>query len=231
LRTKKALSDEELDVAIEVAHIWSLRFHESVDGFSLATTEGVLANISDLSYNDVPWDSVESHITTHPKISRTVATRLKVPCLSEVLKYGALGINDLDDGEFNQREEVADGIRDTLDRYARESTFHEYVANADDCGSASEINFLFDGRTYDSKDVLTEELKALQGPSLLIHNDGGESTSRVRPCAALTIFAAVFTDTDFDGLKHVGRGSKRDDPTTIGKFGRGSHTMYQRYVH
>ena len=29
---------------------------------------------------------------------------------------------------------------------------------------------LFDGKTYDSKDVLTEELKALLGPSLLNHN-------------------------------------------------------------
>lgn len=226
LRTKKALSEEDLDVAIEVAHIWSEQFQESVEGLCLPTTESVLLEISDLSYNDVPWDSVESHITTHPKISRAVATRLKVRCLSDMLRYGALGISDLDEAEFNQREEVADGIRDTLDRYARESTFHEYVANADDCGSASEINFLFDGSTYDSKDVLTEELKELQGPSLLIHNDGGESTSRVCTCEALTSFAAVFTDADFDGLKHVGRGSKRGDPTTIGKFGRGSQTMY-----
>lgn len=36
----------------------------------------------------------------------------------------------------------------------------------------------------------------------------------------------VFEEKDFEGLKHVGRGSKRDDATTIGKFGRGSQTMY-----
>ena len=36
----------------------------------------------------------------------------------------------------------------------------------------------------------------------------------------------VFREKDFDGLKHVGRGSKRDDATAIGKFGRGSQTMY-----
>ena len=37
---------------------------------------------------------------------------------------------------------------------------------------------------------------------------------------------AVFDDDDFEGLRRVGRGSKMDDATTIGKFGRGSQTMY-----
>lgn len=37
---------------------------------------------------------------------------------------------------------------------------------------------------------------------------------------------AVFTAENFEGLKRVGRGSKRDDPNSIGKFGRGSQTMY-----
>jgi sacsin len=36
----------------------------------------------------------------------------------------------------------------------------------------------------------------------------------------------VFSDKDFEGLKHVGKGSKREDSTTIGKHGRGSQTMY-----
>lgn len=42
----------------------------------------------------------------------------------------------------------------------------------------------------------------------------------------LTQLSSVFKESDFEGLKQVGRGSKRDDPTTIGKFGRGSQTMY-----
>lgn len=37
---------------------------------------------------------------------------------------------------------------------------------------------------------------------------------------------AVFVNEDFEGLKHVGRGSKEDDPSAIGKFGKGSQTMY-----
>lgn len=36
----------------------------------------------------------------------------------------------------------------------------------------------------------------------------------------------VFLDKDFEGLKHVGKGSKRNNSGSIGKFGRGSQTMY-----
>ena len=43
---------------------------------------------------------------------------------------------------------------------------------------------------------------------------------------SILTFEAVFLDKDFEGLKDVGRGSKRDDPSTIGRFGRGSQTMY-----
>jgi sacsin len=36
----------------------------------------------------------------------------------------------------------------------------------------------------------------------------------------------VFTEDDFKGFKNVGEGSKANDKTTIGQFGRGSQTMY-----
>lgn len=91
----------------------------------------------------------------------------------DLLKNSDLGISDVDEDEFNQGEEVADGIRDTLDRSTRESTFHEYLANADDCGSASAVNFLFDGTTYSTDRLLTTELENFQGPALLVHNDSG----------------------------------------------------------
>lgn len=38
--------------------------------------------------------------------------------------------------------------------------------------------------------------------------------------------ATVFTEQDFEGFRRVGLGSKRLNPNTIGKFGRGSQTMY-----
>jgi sacsin len=182
LQVQEFLNEEDLDVATELARIWGARFCDSVDGLRLPTIGCVLGDIGDLSYNDVPWSPVEDHIILHPKIPQTIAAQLKIPLRSELLRNGALGIRDADDDEFDQREEVVDGIRDTLDRYTRESTFHEYIANSDDCGSASDVNFLFDGRTYSTKKVLTKELEALQGPSLFIHNNGGQLILRTDPC-------------------------------------------------
>ncbi|ERF72113.1 hypothetical protein EPUS_02904 [Endocarpon pusillum Z07020] len=208
LGSEKALNEGELDVAVEVTRIWSLLYCSRLEGLKMPDTHGMLRDTSDLVFNDTPWLSAGERAIVHPKVSRSVADRLMVEPLSVLLMNGVLGITDLDDDEFCQREEVADGIRDTLERYTRESTFHEYLANADDCGTASETNFLIDPNTYDTKYLLTKELGDLQGPSLLIHNNG------------------VFTEENFEGLKRVGRGSKRDDPNSIGKFGRGSQTMY-----
>jgi sacsin len=46
------------------------------------------------------------------------------------------------------------------------------------------------------------------GPSLVVFND------------------SVFTPKDWAGLSQVGRGSKQDDPGTIGTFGLGQFAYY-----
>jgi sacsin len=174
LDSQGTLDEQELEVAVELAHIWSDRFLDAVDELRLPNDNAVLVPLGDLVFNDTPWLSAGTRAILHRKVSRTIAERLRIEPLSELAKKRVLGIEDPDDDEFDQREEVADGIRDTLDRYTREYTFHEYLANADDCGSASEVNFFFDGTTYGTKHLIDEDLKDLQGPSLLIHNDGGE---------------------------------------------------------
>lgn len=174
LESRNRLSEEDLDVAIEVARIWGIRFCNSLDGLKVPNRDRMLVDVCSVVFNDAPWLSEGKHAFVHPKVSQEMAERLKIEPLSHLLKNGDLGIVDPDDDEFYQREEVADGIRDTLERYARESTFHEYLANADDCGSASEVNFLLDGTNYGTKNLLTKELHNLQGPSLLIHNNAGE---------------------------------------------------------
>jgi sacsin len=174
LEFKNPLNEQDLDVAIELARIWGIQFHEAIDGLKLPNDNGAFVDVRDLVFNDTPWLSAGTRAIVHPKISRTIADQLKIEPLSELVRKGELGIVDPDEDEFYQREEIADGIRDTLDRYTREHTFHEYLANADDCGSASEVNFFYDGTSYGTKHLLTENLQGLQGPSLLIHNDGGE---------------------------------------------------------
>ena len=175
LESRNALDEKDLNVAIGLACIWGTHFSEATDGLKLPNSNGALVDIADLVFPDVPSLSDTTRHILHPKISRTTAAQLKVEPLSESMRKGDLGIADPDDDdEFYQREEITDGIRDTLDRYTREHTFHEYLANADDCGSASEVNFFFDGTTYGTTHLLSEDLQVLQGPSLLIHNDGSE---------------------------------------------------------
>lgn len=174
LESKVPLHEADLDVAIEVVRIWSSQPHKSFENLKVPDETGLLADIDSLVFNDAPWVSEMKCAMAHPKLSRAIADRLEMQPVSDLLKNSDLGISDIDEDEFNQREEVADGIRDTLDRYTRESTFHEYLANADDCGSASAINFLFDGTSYGTERLLTTDLGSLQGPALLVHNDGGE---------------------------------------------------------
>lgn len=37
---------------------------------------------------------------------------------------------------------------------------------------------------------------------------------------------AAFSKKDFEAIKNIGIGSKREDPNSIGRFGRGALTMY-----
>ena len=174
LERRDALSEEDFDVAVELARIWGIHFPEYVDGLKVPSDSGLLINVADLVFNDMPLLQEIPCASVHPKVSRRIAEQLRIEPLSELLRNGALGIVDPDDDIFFAREEVADGIRDTLDRYSRESTFHEYLANADDCDSASQVNFLLDETNYGTKNLVSDDLQDLQGPSLLVHNNGGK---------------------------------------------------------
>ena len=174
LESKGALDEADLDVAVEIARIWGSQNPKSFYSLKVPDDTGLLVDVHSLIFNDAPWVSDVNRAVAHPKLSRAIADRLKMQPVSDLLRNGDLGISDIDEDEFNQCEEVADGIKDTLDRYTRESTFHEYLANADDCGSASAVNFLFDGTSYNTERLLTTDLNSLQGPAVLIHNDGGE---------------------------------------------------------
>ena len=228
LESISPLSHTALKVAIEVTRLISLDAASSFTNLKIPNDKGVLVGVTDIAFNDRgPCDLPNDIFLTHPGISREIVDRLHIEPLSERGFKGDLGILDFDEEEFDQREEVTDGIRDTLERYPKESTFHEYLANADDCGIASEVNWLLDETAYPGRSLITPELAQYQGPSLLVHNDGGMSTFIGEEWGREpNSHCLVFKEKDFEGLKHVGRGSKRDDATTIGKFGRGSQTMY-----
>ncbi|KAL8996974.1 MAG: hypothetical protein Q9169_003625 [Polycauliona sp. 2 TL-2023] len=103
-------------------------------------------------------------------------------------------IEDIDDDEYAPRESLTTTISDTLGRYAIDSTFSEFLANANDCG-ATQVSWILDtcaGGNHDSTALLSEALKELQGPALFVYNNG------------------IFSDGDFEGFKDVGRGGKTD---------------------
>lgn len=67
----------------------------------------------------------------------------------------------------------------------------EMVQNADDAG-ASTFRVLLDCRTHPASSLLAPAMAKFQGPALLVYND------------------AVFTDTDFESIQHIG-GSRKTE--------------------
>ncbi|KAI9649844.1 hypothetical protein NHQ30_002426 [Ciborinia camelliae] len=202
----------DIDVLLETIIIASRFSRKLLRGLKVLDQDSVLCPVEDIAYDDAALLSgrIKDKVRfTNSRISKQTAKKLSIEPISERLKKGELELADGDDDEedFQQCEAITTSISTTLDRYPIESTFKEYLANADDA-KASAIHWMLDPRQHPTDNLLTEEMKYLQGPALLVHND------------------AIFRDVDFNGFKDVGLGSKRQDKSTIGMFGRGSQTMF-----
>jgi sacsin len=57
------------------------------------------------------------------------------------------------------KKDVATGIADTLDRYTVESTFKEYLTDADDCQSAKELSWLLNEGSHAKRNLLIKKLQ------------------------------------------------------------------------
>jgi sacsin len=167
------LNDRDIPVAIEVSRLASAFPRSRLSSLKILDDTGRLRAIQDVTFHDLGFSKATKSVnSTHPDIPNDVIKALQIEPLSQRVKKGELGIAD--DDEFDQHEDVATGIADTLDRYSIESTFKEFLANADDCGSAEELNWLLDERNHAKKYLVTQELQEYQGPALLVHNDGGK---------------------------------------------------------
>ncbi len=85
--------------------------------------------------------------------------------------------------------------------------FKELIQNADDAG-AKRIEFILDWRHHKFTSLDYPSFDKLFGPAMLVFND------------------AVFNDEDFDGLKRLGEGAKKDNLRKTGRFGRGFNSIY-----
>ncbi|OBT62242.1 hypothetical protein VE03_08031 [Pseudogymnoascus sp. 23342-1-I1] len=210
LESKVPLGEADIAVAIEILNLASRFDRASLTGLKVLSNNGKFYPIEDISYHNLgPLIQVENVNLTHPDISLKTIRKIGIELLSDRQIKGLLEISDIaDEDEFDQKEQVTTGIANTLDAYPVNSTFREYLANADDTKGASAISWLLDERYHPDQKLLTPELKRFQGPSFLVYNDG------------------VFSEDDFKGFKNVGEGSKRQNTASIGQFGRGSQTMY-----
>lgn len=168
------LSESEVSVSINILKLVTTFPKDCWPSFKVPSKDAELFNIDEVVFNDIgPQTFTKGYSSTHPDIPLDLVFKLGIEPLSERVSKGKLGIADEDeDDEFDQREEVTTGIADTLGRYPIDTTFKEYLANADDAHAES-LNWLLDGRTFSIKSLLTPEMANLQGPSLLVHNDGG----------------------------------------------------------
>jgi sacsin len=177
LASKDKLDESEIPIAIEVITLASTFKKSDLSSLKILDSTGRLRAKQDVTYRDLGSSTITGTFhSTHPDIRKTVINALQIEPLSARVKKGELGISDADDDEFDQHEDVATAISDTLTRYTVESTFKEFLANADDCKDATKLNWLLDKRSHDDKKkyLLTKELRDFQGPALLVHNDGGK---------------------------------------------------------
>jgi sacsin len=173
---KAPLGETDTSVAIEIIKLAATFDRDQLSNLMIVTTTRSLCAIEEATYDDLgPLSLVQGAVNyAHSDIPHGTISKLCIEPLSERVKKGQLGLADVnDEDEFDQREEVATGIADTLDRYPVEATFKEYLANADDA-RATEVNWLLDRRQHPQLSLLTPELAKYQGPALLVHNDGSK---------------------------------------------------------
>lgn len=174
LAEKSPLEQKELDVALSVVQEVGRRYPKKgndLHDFKAPDTAGRMHDISKLTAAD-PGAS-ETHLTIlHHGISLVTVKQLGLATSAD--RY--LGqLNDpLYETDFAQKspKEVID---DTLRRSSTRSIFTEYLANAEDCGSATMICWILDDSDYLKTGLLSPGLADVHGPALFCHNNGSKS--------------------------------------------------------
>ena len=174
--------------------------------------EGILKLSKELYYNDakgIGTSGKHKGFYIHEKIPKSVVEKIgvkmiKAESLQSMKSKFPFG------NPFGQKEELVTRIKNILNEYDGEiDIFKELIQNADDSG-ASEFHLVFDKRRHkDTGKRFSKPMsKHLLGPALIASNN--------KP----------FTEKDYEGLGHLGTGSKRSDEDSIGKFGIGFNTVY-----
>ncbi len=110
--------------------------------------------------------------------------------------------------DFSQKEDLTRRLHGLVRDYPEGiGIFKELIQNADDAG-AHQIKFILDWRSHTSEKIRHAPMQSLLGPAMLVFND------------------AEFTPEDFEGLKNLGEGGKRNSLRKTGRFGLGFNSVY-----
>lgn len=204
------LNDSDLHIAIATLEISTRLGYDPIE-LHIPDTTSTLRKLSEIVHGSRNVrGGISSFNFTHPEVSEYLIERLEIEDSFERAIKLDIDFEDGDEDEYTQRESLTTVICDTLGRYPIESTFNEFLANADDAG-ATKMSWTIDNcqaGPHKSGSLLAPELKAYQGAALIAYNDG------------------TFSEKDFAGFKEIGQGGKGDDATTTGMFGRGALSMY-----
>jgi hypothetical protein len=106
-------------------------------------------------------------------------------------------------------EDLTTRISGALRQYKKEQIFLEFLANAIDAGATS-MSIIIDEKLppKSPSKLFLPKSQFHSCPALMFHND------------------SVFQDSDFQGIRRVGVGSKRGGNEKIGRFGLGALSAY-----
>ena len=108
---------------------------------------------------------------------------------------------------FGQHEDLTKRIQNLLRGYTEKDIIKELLQNADD-SKATEVEFILDYRNHSTEKVLSDEWKRLQGPALIVANNG------------------KFTSNDLEAIQKLGEGNKSRDRLKTGRYGVGFNAVY-----
>ena len=202
LSTDQTLEATELDISIKILH--RVQWFDDIDSSQLRipSMDGRLYPLNEFSPS--------KHVFAHPRVPEAFAFKYQIPRVHDDAAFlqHLSGTDVFED--YCQEEQITTRIANTLKEYSLSTSFNEFIANAEDCGSATRVSWYLDAEDirFPSGNLFSEELSAWQTPSLYVYNDG------------------VFSEGDFKAFINTGAGSKADDSSKIGRHGLGSLTMY-----
>ena len=176
----------------------------------------VLQHYKDCAYCDADWlrreesmlDSTDSYPLIHNSVPTKIAISLGVPKLSSCLLSAETLDFDLGIEKSGPSEPITTRIRNILEDYKEGvGVFKELIQNADDA-EASKVRFLVDWRVGPKDKLLADGMSECQGPALWAYNDG------------------VFSDSDFENINKLAGATKKQNISTIGRFGLGFNAVY-----